>query len=30
MGEEMKMELKAGVNTHENVLFVCFGGMSNT
>jgi len=30
MGEEMKMELKAGENTHENILFVCFGGMSNT
>ncbi len=25
-----KMELKAGENTHENILFVCFGGLSNT
>jgi uncharacterized metal-binding protein len=28
MAEEMKWQ--AGVNTHENVIFSCFGGASNT
>ncbi len=27
---DRKMELKAGENTHENVIFACFGGASNT
>jgi len=30
MAEEKGMEWKAGKNTHENVIYVCFGGMSNT
>ena len=25
-----KVEWKAGKNTHENIIFACFGGMSNT
>ncbi len=28
MAEEQ--QLKAGVNTHENVIFTCYGGASNT
>ncbi|MGC8817478.1 MAG: putative zinc-binding protein [Candidatus Hadarchaeum sp.] len=28
MSEEMKWE--AGRNTHENIIYVCFGGLSNT
>jgi hypothetical protein len=28
MAEEQ--QFKAGVNTHENVIFSCFGGTSNT
>jgi len=30
MTEEKEMEWKAGENTHENVIYVCFGGLSNT
>jgi uncharacterized metal-binding protein len=30
MAEEKGMEWKAGENTHENVIYACFGGMSNT
>ena len=30
MAEEKEMDLKAGENTHENVIYVCFGGFSNT
>jgi uncharacterized metal-binding protein len=28
--EEKEMDWKAGENTHENVIYVCFGGLSNT
>jgi hypothetical protein len=28
MAEEM--QFKAGINTHENVIFTCYGGASNT
>jgi len=28
--EEKQLEWKAGKNTHENVIFACFGGLSNT
>jgi len=30
MAEEKEMDWKAGKNTHENVIYVCFGGLSNT
>jgi len=30
MTEEKKVEWQAGKNTHENVIYACFGGMSNT
>ena len=30
MPEEKQMEWRAGENTHENVIFACFGGLSNT
>ena len=30
VAEEKEMTWKAGENTHENVIYVCFGGMSNT
>lgn len=30
MTEEKEMDWKAGKNTHENVIYVCFGGLSNT
>jgi len=30
VAEEKEMTWKAGKNTHENVIYVCFGGMSNT
>mgnify|MGYP000597846024 CR=1 FL=1 len=30
MSEEKKMDWKAGKNTHENIIFSCFGGLSNT
>jgi len=28
--EEKQMEWKAGENTHENLIYACFGGLSNT
>ncbi|MGQ9721774.1 MAG: putative zinc-binding protein [Candidatus Jordarchaeum sp.] len=28
--EEKEMKFEAGKNTHENVIFACFGGLSNT
>ena len=30
MPEEKQMEWKAGENTHENLIYACFGGLSNT
>ena len=30
MSEQEQRELIPGVNTHENVIFACFGGYSNT
>ena len=30
MSEEKEMKWEAGKNTHENVIFACFGGLSNT
>lgn len=30
MVEEKQMEWKAGENTHENIIYACFGGLSNT
>lgn len=30
MVEEKQLEWKAGKNTHENVIYACFGGLSNT
>ena len=30
MNEKRETEWKAGENTHENVVYACFGGMSNT
>jgi len=30
MSEEKEMTWKAGENTHEHVIYVCFGGLSNT
>jgi uncharacterized metal-binding protein len=28
--EEKEMKFEAGKNTHENVIYACFGGLSNT
>ena len=30
MVEEKEMKWEAGKNTHENVIYACFGGLSNT
>ncbi|MEM2891797.1 MAG: putative zinc-binding protein [Thermoplasmata archaeon] len=30
MAEVKQMEWKAGENTHESLIYVCFGGLSNT
>jgi uncharacterized metal-binding protein len=30
MSEEKGVEWKAGKNTHENIVYACFGGLSNT
>lgn len=30
MSENQEMKWEAGKNTHENVIFSCFGGLSNT
>lgn len=30
MSEQEQKELIPGVNTHENIIFTCFGGFSNT
>ncbi|MGQ4873087.1 MAG: putative zinc-binding protein [Promethearchaeia archaeon] len=30
MTEEHKIKWEAGKNTHENIIYVCFGGLSNT
>lgn len=30
MAEEKEMKWEAGKNTHENIIYVCFGGLSNT
>jgi len=30
MVEEKEIEWKAGKNTHENIVYACFGGLSNT
>ncbi|MGQ4875630.1 MAG: putative zinc-binding protein [Promethearchaeia archaeon] len=28
--EERELKWEAGVNTHENIIYACFGGLSNT
>jgi uncharacterized metal-binding protein len=30
VAEEKEMDWKAGKNTHENIIYACFGGLSNT
>lgn len=30
LAEEKEMKWEAGKNTHENIIYVCFGGLSNT
>lgn len=30
MEQKNEMKFEAGKNTHENVIFSCFGGFSNT